>query len=80
VREGIHMAVTKVADTKSLSIEVQSGTDTSGNATYSKKSFANLRTDVVVQNAYDVAEAIKSVLAEPTRAYFVNSASELVNA
>jgi len=25
-----------------------------------------------VQNAYDVAEAIKSVLAEPTRAYFLN--------
>ncbi len=74
------MAVSKVASKKALSIEVQSGTDTSGNPTYSKKSFANIRTDVAVQNAYDVAEAIKAVLEQPTRSYFLNSASTLVNA
>lgn len=73
------MAITKVASSKSLSIEIQSGTDTSGQPTYSKKSFSNVRNDVDPQNAYDVADAIKAVLDQPTRAYFLNSASTLVN-
>ena len=71
------MAVNKVASSKSLAIEVQSGTDTKGNATFTKKSFSNIRTDVDPQAAFDVAEAIKGVLNEPTRAYFLNSASTL---
>ena len=71
------MAVTKTPESKSLSIEVKSGIDAQGADTYAKKSFSGLRTDVVAQNAYDVAEAIKSVLEQPTRAYFLNSASEL---
>ena len=66
------MAVQSNIDSISLSIEVKSGTDSKGVDTYAKKSFANLRTDVNVQNAYDVAEAIKAILAEPTRAYFLN--------
>ena len=74
------MAVNKVVSSKSLSIEVKSGTDTLGNATYTKKSFANVKKDVEAQAAYDVAEAIKGVLAEPTRAYFLNSASTLEQA
>ena len=74
------MAITKVASSKSLSIEIQSGTDTSGQPTYSKKSFSNVRNDVDAQNAFDVAEAIKTVLDNPTRSYFLNSASTLVNA
>ena len=73
------MAVTKTINSKSLAIEVQSGTDTSGAATYSKKSFANLRNDCDEQNSYDVADAIKAVLSQPTRAYFFNNSSELTN-
>ncbi|MBC2457758.1 DUF1659 domain-containing protein [Clostridium beijerinckii] len=74
------MAITKVTSSKSLSIEIQSGTDTSGQPTYSKKSFSNVRNDVEPQAAFDVAEAIKTVLDNPTRSYFLNSASTLVNA
>lgn len=74
------MAITKVAKSKSLSIEVKSGVDAQGADTYSKKSFANVRNDVEPQDAYDVAEAIKAVLDQPTRSYFLNSASTLVNA
>ncbi|MZK53605.1 DUF1659 domain-containing protein [Clostridium beijerinckii] len=74
------MAITKVAQSKSLSIEVKSGVDSKGADTYSKKSFANVRKDVEPQDAYDVAEAIKAVLDQPTRSYFLNSASTLVNA
>jgi len=74
------MAVSKIMQSKSLSIEVKSGTDAKGVTTYAKKSFQNIRTDIVEQNAYDVAEAIKAVLAEPTRAYFLNSSSIIVNA
>ena len=74
------MEITKVAKSKSLSIEVKSGVDSKGADTFSKKSFANVRNDVDAQNAYDVAEAIKAVLEQPTRSYFLNSASTLVNA
>jgi hypothetical protein len=74
------MAVTKTADSKAIAIEVQSGADAKGNPTYTKKSFSGIRKDVDTQAAYDVAEAIKGVLAEPTRAYFLNTASTLENA
>jgi len=74
------MAVTKVISTTSLSIEVQSGTDKAGDAIYTKKTFSNVKTDAAVQNVFDVAEAIKGVLAASTRDYFVNESSSLVNA
>ena len=71
------MAVNRIVDSTSLAIEIKSGVDAKGADTYSKKSFQNLRNDVNAQNAYDVAEAIKEVLAEPTRAYFINQSTEL---
>ena len=74
------MAVTKVISTTSLSMEVQSGTDLAGDPTYTKKTFSNLKTDAPVQNVFDVAEAIKGVLAASTRDYFVNESSSLTNA
>jgi len=74
------MAINRQTNTKTLSIEVKSGVDAKGVDTYSKKSFSNLRHDVDEQNAYDVAEAIKAVIAAPTRSYFINSSFELLNA
>lgn len=74
------MAVSKILDNTSLSIEVKSGTDAKGVDTYSKKSFQNLRNDCDEQNAYDVAEAIKAVLSQPTRACFMIKNSELIKA
>ena len=71
------MAVTKQIETTSLSIEVQSGVDKAGDATYTKKSFSNVRTDVTPENAYAVAEAIKNVLSVKTKSYFLNEASTL---
>ncbi|GEQ21771.1 MULTISPECIES: DUF1659 domain-containing protein [Clostridium] len=74
------MAATKVISTTSLSIEVQSGTDAAGDATYSKKTFSNVKTDAAAQNIYEVADAIKNVLEASTRDVFVNETSTLVNA
>ena len=74
------MAVTKSIQTASLTIEVQSGTDAAGDPTYSKKSFSNVKTDAAPQNVFDVANAIKGVLEAPTRDYFINESSSLVNA
>ena len=71
------MAITKQIETTSLSIEVQSGVDKAGDATYTKKSFSNVRTDVTPENAYAVAEAIKNVLSVKTKSYFLNEASTL---
>jgi len=74
------MAITRIMSSKSLSIEVKSGIDAKGADTFAKKSFPNVRKDVDEQNAYDVADAIKAVLAEPTRSYFINSSTDLQNA
>ena len=74
------MAVSKVVNETSLSIEVQKGTDKSGDPIYAKKTFSNLRNDVDEQNAYDVAEAIKAILDASTRSTSLNVSSELVNA
>ena len=74
------MAVTKVLNTTSFTIEVESGTDKTGAKTYSKKNFAGIRTSALPQNVFDVAEAIKGVLNAPTRDYYINEASRLINA
>ena len=73
------MAVTKVLNTTSFYIEVESGTDNTGAKTYSKKNFSGIKTNAVPQNVYDVAEAIKAVLSAGTRDYYLNEASKLVN-
>lgn len=69
------MAVNKVLDNVSLSIETQSGVDKSGDPTFTKKTFSGLRKDAVIENVYDVAEAIKGVLEARTRNYLLNETS-----
>ena len=74
------MAVTKLASTTSLQIEVESGQDSSGNATYRKKTFSNVKTDADLQNVFDVASAIKAVIDANTRNVLLSESSKLVNA
>ena len=73
------MAINKVVTETSLNIEVEKGLDKSGDPIYSKKTFSNLRNDVDLQNAYDVATAIKDVLEANSRNISLNVASDLIN-
>lgn len=73
------MAISKITTETSLNIEVEKGTDKSGDPIYSKKTFSNLRNDVDEQNAYDVATAIKDVLEANSRNISLNVASDLIN-
>ena len=72
------MAVNKITESASFSIEVRKGSDTLGNPTYSKKSFSNLREDADPQNVLDVANAIKSVLSDETRNIYMTISDQLV--
>ena len=72
------MAVSKVLETTSFTIEVESGTDKNGDKTYSKKNYSGIRTNAVPQNVFDVAEAFKGVLLAGTRDYYLNEASKLI--
>lgn len=72
------MAVNKITESASFSIEVRKGSDTLGNPTYSKKSFSNLREDADPQNVLDVANAIKSVLSDETRNIYMTVSDQLV--
>lgn len=74
------MAVSKVVTGTAMTIEVQKGTDKAGDPLYSKKTFSNLRNDVDLQNAYDVAEAIKGLLEANSRNVALIVSSDLINA
>ena len=69
------MAANKILSTTTLSIEVKSGEDRTGEATYSKKTFANIRNNANIDNVLAVAEAIKEVLSQPTRNTYINESS-----
>ena len=71
------MAVNKTIENSSLSIEIQNGVDKSGDPTFTKKSFSNLRTDANIEDVYAVANAIKGILSASTRSYLLNESSTL---
>lgn len=73
------MAVSKIVTDTTLNVEVQKGLDKSGDPIYSKRTFSGLRNDVDLQNAYDVADAIKNVLEANTKSISLTVASDLVN-
>jgi hypothetical protein len=77
---GDNMAVSKALNSASFYIEVQNGTDKTGAAIYKKKTFSGIRKDSDSQKVFNVAEAIKAVLSSPTRDYYFNESSKLVNA
>ncbi|WP_252242730.1 DUF1659 domain-containing protein [Clostridium sp. ZS2] len=72
------MAVTKILENSSFSIEVRRGTNDSGEPTYYKKSFSNLKTNVDPRNVLGVANAISDVLAAETKNCYLNQTSTLV--
>ena len=74
------MAVNSVITGTAMTIEVQKATDKAGDPIYSKKTFSNLRNEVDLQNAYDVAAAIKGVLEANSRNVALIVSSDLVNA
>jgi hypothetical protein len=74
------MAVSKVLDTTSFAIEVESGTDKTGAKIYRKKTFSGVKNSATSENVYAVAEAIKTVLSAGTRDYYLNESSKIVNA
>ena len=74
------MAVNSVITGTAMTIEVQKALDKAGDPIFSKKTFSNLRNNVELQNAYDVATAIKGVLEANSREVALVVTSELVNA
>jgi hypothetical protein len=73
------MAVSKIVKETSLNIEVEKGVDKTGDPIYAKRTFSNLRNDADLQNAYDVATAIKNVLEADSRNVSLNVSSDLIN-
>ncbi|SFC99002.1 DUF1659 domain-containing protein [Clostridium uliginosum] len=74
------MATQKITTSSSLSIEVQTGTDKSGDAIFSKKTFSGVKPDATADNCFAVAEAIKEVMGCACRNYYVNDSAKLLNA
>ncbi|MBZ0312433.1 DUF1659 domain-containing protein [Clostridium butyricum] len=74
------MAVNKIPESASFSIEVRKGTDALGNPTYSKKSFSNVREDADAEKVLAVAVAIKKVLSGETRNCYLTAVDQLMQA
>ena len=74
------MAVNKITENSSFSIEVRKGTDSSGNPTYSKKSFSNVRENADPEKVLAVADAIKSVIKNETRNTYLTVSDQLEQA
>ena len=72
------MAVNKITENSSFSIEVRKGTDSSGNPTYSKKSFSNVRENADPEKVLAVANAIKSVIKDEIRHTYLTVTDQLV--
>nr|WP_312291996.1 DUF1659 domain-containing protein [Clostridium chromiireducens] len=73
------MAVTKTLKSKTLAIEVQSDTDKAGDPIFSKKSFSGVKTTATDQGVYNVANAIKTVLAPATGEIYLNEVEVVEN-
>lgn len=74
------MAATKTLKSKTLAIEVQNGTDKSGDPTYTKKSFSGVKTTATDDAVYNTAQAIKAVMVGSTRDIYLNEVEVLANA
>lgn len=73
------MAISKMAAAASFQIEIESGTDSSGNTVYKKRTFNNVKTNADLENIYAVADAIKGVLDVNTRNIILSESSKLVS-
>ena len=71
------MAISKELQKTTLSIEAQNGIDKDGAPVYKKKNFSNVKGSATPDAISAVADAIKLVLANPTRGTFVNEISVL---
>ena len=73
------MAITKVLASYALVIEVENGSDKNWAPTYRKKSFSGVKGNAAVENVYAVADAVKAVMKNPTRNYYLNDSNLLDN-
>lgn len=69
------MAVNKILETTTLSIEVEKGVDKEGNTLYGKKTFSGIKNNADIEKINAVAEGISSVLNENTRYFYVTETS-----
>ncbi len=74
------MAVNKELTVASFFIEIENGVDSTGAKVYKKKSFSGVKPEAAPENVFNVAEAIKTVLAAGTRDSYLNETSKLINA
>lgn len=73
------MAVTKTIKSKTLAIEYQTDTDKAGDPIFSKKSFSGVKITAADESVYNVANAIKTVLATATGEIYLNEVEIIEN-
>lgn len=74
------MAVSLEKKLTSLAIEVQNGVDKAGNAIFTTKTFSNIKNDADPAKVYEVAQAIKGIMADNTGDSLLNVTSTIKNA
>ncbi len=74
------MAVSLTKKSTSLGIEVQNGVDKAGDAIFRTKMFSNVKNDADPADVYEVAQAIKGIMADETRDTLLSVTSTIDNA
>jgi len=74
------MAVNATPKSKTLAIEVQTGTDKAGVPIYGKKIFSGVKLTATDQDVYDIAQSIMVVIEESTKDILINEVDTLVKA
>jgi Protein of unknown function (DUF1659). len=75
----MEMAVTAVPLTSTLVVTCQTGETPAGAPVTRKKSLSGLRADATVQDAYDAASALFSLVQDPVVEVILSNNSELVD-
>lgn len=71
------MAISKILEATTLSIEVEKGVDQSGNTVYGKRTFSGIKNNSDIEKVNAVAEGISTVLNENTRYFYLTETSKL---
>jgi cation transport ATPase len=72
------MAVALNADTSTLKLHVQTGTDTNGKPKYADRSFSSVKAAAADQGVYDVAVALAGLQSHPLASIIRVNTGELV--
>lgn len=74
------MAATATLSTRTISIEIENGTNSKGEKVYTKKNISNINTELTTEQIYTTATKFAAMLSATSRDLYQVDTSRLANA